>query len=94
MVSGGDYGECLVLCKMKSYRVKRLGTKNTKYDATGFRLLFEREVIISKSALKTNELGFISKLGGDIGLCKNLLWLIIIITSTIGVIYTRFNVGT
>ena len=92
-VSGANYGQCLVPCKIKKYQVKNIGFKYGDH-AKGIRIWFEREVEVTKSSLKTNELGFISKIGGDIGLCKNLLWLIIVLISASSVLMSRFNMLT
>ena len=88
-----NYGQCLVPCKIKKYQVKNIGFKYGDH-AKGIRIWFEREVEVTKSSLKTNELGFISKIGGDIGLCKNLLWLIIVLISASSVLMSRFNMLT
>ena len=60
-------------------------------DKQGIKLFFHTEVMITKSFWKMDALTFISKVGGLIGISKNLLWLILIFLSSVGILLTRLD---
>ena len=86
--------KCLVPCIEKRYQIKKIGlrwkdAKTTNFK--GFSLWFENEVDIIQSSWQYDLETILSNIGGFIGMCKEFLWLIIMIISSAGAIITCFR---
>ena len=86
-----NYGKCLVPCNVKMYQSKELGQLDQ--NARGLMIKFGKKVFVSKTSLAVDEVTLLSKIGGTIGMSKSLLWLIILIISSVGVIMSRLKLN-
>ena len=83
--SEASSGKCLVPCKVKRFNAKEIG-KREKINVRGIYVIFEREVAVTKSSWALDGITLLSKIGGFIGISKNLSWLIILLLSSVGVV--------
>ena len=54
-------------------------------ETKGIVIYFENTVDVTKTEFKIGFITIISEIGGFIGMSKNLLWVIILVLSTIGI---------
>ena len=87
--SEGNYGKCLVPCKVKRYQAKEIGLRESTDNNRGFIIRFENEVDITKSSWTIDAKTLLSKIGGFIGISKNFLWLLILLISSISVLFSH-----
>ena len=73
--------QCLLPCKVTKYDVKTIGFM--EYPSPGFYLVFDDVVEKTVSSPQVTFLALVSRFGGIIGLGKNLLWIIILLLSTL-----------
>ena len=85
--SEGNYGKCSVPCQVKRYPAKEIGFKEN--SLRGLTIRFEKVVDITKSSWTIDERTLLSKIGGFIGISKNFLWLIILLISSISVLFSH-----
>ena len=88
-ISEGNPGKCLVPCKEKRYMVKEIGLPENSFKGT--RIWFENKVQVTKSGFNMDIMDVISKTGSFIGISKNLLWIIILLTSSVSVIISHLK---
>ena len=88
-ISEGNPGKCLVSCKEKRYMVKEIGLPENSFKGT--RIWFENKVQVTKSGFNMDIMDVISKTGSFIGISKNLLWLIILLTSSVSLIISHLK---
>ena len=85
-------GKCLVPCKITRYDASEIGLMDEDEEETkGLSILFENDVDVIKSSWKIDETSIISKIGGFIGISKNFLWLLIMVFSSIGALFSRLK---
>ena len=78
---------CSVPCKVKRYKAIEFRTRDLGWNnkgRKGYKLWFEDDVEVIKSSWQLDELSLLSKIGGFIGTTRSFLWLIILLTSSIG----------
>ena len=78
-----DPGKCLVPCKNTKYFISESGFSGTAPVFVGLGLVFEKVVEKSLSELQIGARTLVTRFGGIIGVGKNLMWLIILLISTI-----------
>ena len=88
--SEASSGRCLVPCKVKKYNAKEIG-KREKINVRGIYVIFEREVAVAKSLWALDGITLLSKIGGFIGISKNLSWLIMLLLSSVGVVISHLK---
>lgn len=81
---------CLAPCIIRKYQVKLLGVEETD-NGQGILLYFDKNVDVTKSSLQISFIKIMSEIGGSIGIGKNLLWLIILLISTITVCVSKLK---
>ena len=77
-------------CKVKKYNAKEIG-KREKINVRGIYVIFEREVAVAKSLWALDGITLLSKIGGFIGISKNLSWLIMLLLSSVGVVISHLK---
>ena len=88
--SDADYGKCLIPCKRKRYEAKKIGLLE-KNGTRGLIIRFDKDVEITKSSWTIDVKSLLSSVGGTIGLSKELLWLLILTISSVGVIKSHLK---
>ena len=73
---------CLDPCTVKTYQSKRIGSREI-YGRKGLIIFFENQVDVTKSSWQIDEISFLSKIGGFIGISKNFLWLTLLFLSAL-----------
>ena len=97
MTSEASKGQCSVPCKTKKYQVKKLGSKQeTGYGTNvtnvhAIKIYFGTIVDTTKSAFQIKAATLLSKIGGFIGINKNLLWLLIMGISSVGMFVSKLK---
>ena len=85
-------GKCMVPCREKFYQIKDMGLMEDSHRK-GFLIMFANKVSITKAYWTNDGVTLLSKIGGSIGISKNLLWLIILLISSVGVIMSRLKLN-
>ena len=88
--SESDPGHCLVPCKDKKYQVKLIGIEE-RMETKGIVIYFEKIVDVTQTVFKIGFITIMSEIGGFIGISKNLLWVIILVSSTIGIFVSKLT---
>ena len=88
--SQADTGNCLAPCTVKKYHVKLLGIEEG-INQHGIELYFDRNVDVTKTEFKFGFITIISDIGGFMGTSKELMWIIIMITSTFGIFLSKLK---
>ena len=88
MIGEANIGKCPVPCKVKTFMVSEIGLKE---GGGGIEIWFEKYVAVTKSTLKIDVMTLVSKFGGFIGISKNLMWLLIMLISSLGVIFSNLR---
>ena len=79
---------CSVPCKVKRYHAEGIGVREWDNVKGGLAIWFENEVDIVKASWKIDPESLISSVGGFIGVSKNLLWLIIMLITSVGGLFS------
>ena len=79
---------CSVPCKVKRYHAEEIGVREWDNVKGGLAIWFENEVDIVRASWKIDEESLISSVGGFIGVSKNLLWLIIMLITSVGGLFS------
>ena len=88
MIGEANIGKCSVPCTVKTFMISEIGLKE---GGGGIEIWFEKYVAVTKSTLKIDGMTLISKFGGFIGISKNLMWVLIMLISSLGVIFTNLK---
>ena len=97
MTSEASKGQCSVPCKSKKYQVKKLGSKQeTAYGTNvtnghAIKIYFGTIVYTTRSAFQIKAATLLSKIGGFIGINKNLLWLLIMVITSGGMFVSKLK---
>ena len=91
-ISDIDPGKCLVPCRTKKFQSEEVGFKRSD-NQSGVNIDFEKLVEITKSEFQIGTKTLISRIGGFIGISKNLLWLIIVSFSSFGLFMSNLNIN-
>ena len=88
--SESNPGNCLVPCKEKKYQVKLIGVEE-RMETKGIVIYFEKTVDVTRTEFIIGFITIMSEIGGFIGISKNLLWVIILVLSTIGIFMSNIK---
>ena len=88
MIGEANIGKCSVPCTVKTFIISEIGLKE---GGGGIEIWFEKYVAVTKSTLKIDGMTLISKFGGFIGISKNLMWVLIMLISSLGVIFSNLK---
>ena len=84
--------KCLRPCKIKTYEIQKIGVRKWN-EKKGLSIWFENEVYLTKSSWQNDAITIISNIGGIIGISKNFLWLVIMVTSSFGALISFLKLG-
>ena len=82
--------KCMLPCKRNTYELKHIGMLESRND-TGFAVWLDRFVSRTTSEPQINSMTLITRLGGIIGVGKNLSWIIILLLSSITFVTSKFR---
>ena len=80
-------GKCLVPCKRNTFELKYIGMLESR-NASGFAVWLDGYVARTTSEPQISTMTLITRIGGIIGVGKNLLWLVILLLSSF-TLFTR-----
>ena len=92
-LSDADPGECLVPCTSKKYFSNEIGILGNE-NINGILIFFDRVVKTTKSELQIGFKTLITRFGGIIGVCKNLLWIVIFGFSSFAFLFNKMSKKT
>ena len=78
-----DYGPCHQPCKTMTFVSKYVGFEPFKPKASAIFIHFEPKVSVAETKFLINEITFITRIGGIIGVGKEFLWIILLLAGTL-----------
>ena len=78
-----DYGPCHQPCKTMTFVSKYVGVEPFKSKTSAIFIHFEPKVSVAETKFLINEITFITRIGGIIGVGKEFLWIILLLAGTL-----------